>query len=155
MTCWPFPDNLNFVAGFQIPSSGGFCAHALDSSESVFLLQSGSFAESGSPGNILGEIIEDRRELGESLNSGIPGWLFDGALKSFAGQVRIAFEEVIGFHHLIGIGRSAENLCDERIGINCDGGDDPVEIAIGEFGVFFLGVESGGRKILRDGEEQK
>jgi hypothetical protein len=150
-----FLNNFNFLAGFQIACGVGLRAHSLDGGESGFLLQGRGFAKSRGPGNILGEIIEHGRELREGLNGGIPGLLLDGTLKSFTGKIRIAFEEVIGFDYLIGVSGAAQNLSDERIGIERDGSDECVEIVVRQIGVFFLEVGRSCGKILGNGEKKQ
>jgi hypothetical protein len=122
--------HFNLSSGFQIACGVSLCAHPLYRCERVFLLRGGSIAERRSPRNILGEIVENGRELGQRLDGGIPVLLLDCVLQRLGGEIWVGLQKIIRVDHLIGKSSGAKDLRNESIRIERDGRNERVQIAV-------------------------
>src|ERR1700722_5660943 len=113
---------------FQVARLLRTVAHYLNSIHHVLLLIDVSIAEGRGPRQIFVHVGEHRRKFHEGLHTGIPGLRVDFFAELFALKIAMLLQPPVCFHNLIGIGRRCEDLCHQRIGIQCDRRDELLQL---------------------------
>src|ERR1700728_2201493 len=64
--------------------------------------------------------LRARTETRRGFHAGVPGLVIYFMAELFALQIGMLLHPAVGFHNLVGIGSRGEDLCHQRIRIQCD-----------------------------------
>ena len=118
----------------------GALAEHLNDVHHVLRLVEPGVAELGGPGEVLIHLAEDIGKGGEGFNAGIPGLHVGLGGDGVGRSVAHGLAPAISLGDLRGVCRGGENLSEQRVRIECDGGNELLDLILGHRGLGLLGV---------------
>jgi hypothetical protein len=115
-------------ARFQISCALSLGSHPLDRRHHIGLLRQKRVPEIGRPLNIPSQSLDDVRNGGQGLDTGVPRLFGDGVRQCFIFQIFVAVHPLLELDDFQGISGSSQSLRQKRIGIQCDRRNERVQL---------------------------
>ena len=119
---------LNLRSGFEGARGLRFLPHDLHCGHHVRLLIVKCLPQTRCPCQIFRHVIEHIRKLYERFHAVIPSLLIHGGAQGASGERFVLLHPVIGNRHLVGKGRSGQDLCHQIVGVERDGSDQSIQL---------------------------
>src|SRR6266850_2475532 len=122
---------LLLLTAVQVAGLASLLTHQLDSIRHILLLVGVCVPERRSPGKVLVHIFKNRRKLREGFHTGVPRLFVDFFCQLFTFEVGVTLDPAVRLDNFSRISGSSENLCNERVRVQGDGGDELLQLLRG------------------------